>query len=140
MKRILIAIFASTVAATFVTALFFYIPAIISGDDSHLVISDIVVFIYGMSIFVGVLVIGLPTHLLLSHYSINTWLPYAAVGFLVPFIIIFIFKPYGDDPFRYLLTQGAVSGGLGVICASVFWYVASKPNKSSKTDAASGAA
>ena len=130
MKQILIAISYSTIATTAAIAILVLTPDILQGNMLGIRIGFAIVMAYGMSTFIGLLFVGLPTHFILKRLSISSIIPYIFVGFVIPLLVIFIFKPFGFDPMPDLILQGTISGVLGVICASVFWYFASKPNQS----------
>lgn len=136
MRNIIIAIIASTLATTVAITGLLFLPMLFQGDitDYGLTVGYIIILAYAASTLIGVIVIGLPAHFILRHFSITSISSYIAIGFIVPFTVIFILKPFGADPLPHLIQQGVVSGILSVICASSFWYYAVKPNKAINSD------
>jgi hypothetical protein len=65
---------------------------------------------------------GLPVHLLLIKYRKSSFGWYVLAGFLPGPIFIGFFKPFGNDPFQYLLNQSLFCGVIGIIGAALFWY------------------
>jgi len=132
MKRIIIAVTASTLATTAAIAGLILILFLLSEDKTGAGIGIAIIMAYGISAFIGLITVGLPAHLVLSRYSSHSIGPYLLIGAVIPIAVIFIVRPFGNDPLQHLLVQSAISGGLGIICAAVFWYFAAKPNKRSQ--------
>jgi len=95
-----------------------------AGWDGALFISSVATIIASIAL----LVFGLPLYLTLQHLNKLKMSYYLLGGALPGFIIVFLFKPFGNDALPTLLLQGAAFTISGVFTAGVFWYFSRKIN------------
>ena len=95
-----------------------------AGWDGALFISSVATIIASIAL----LVFGLPLYLTLQHLNKLKMSYYLLGGALPGFIIVFLFKPFGNDTLPTLLLQGAACTISGVFTAGVFWYFSRKIN------------
>lgn len=137
--RLALASIVSILAVILATASLLMGLMFFANDSSAFGIAVAIVMGYAIGSTIGVIVVGLPTHALLSRYGVTSALPYVCIGFAVSCSAAIVLKPFGDGLLQKLLTQAFLSGFLGAVCAFAFWVVAVKfarPNPSFKQDAA----
>ncbi len=110
-------------AAIFVAAsVFGYIDSLRTdywGIDTVFLVS-IVTTLVALFVF---LAIGIPIHLLLKFKSIESVYAYLVAGGIPGIVIVYIFKPFGNDSMKDLAIQASYLSFLGVLSAFIFWLV-----------------
>lgn len=140
MKRTIRAFVLSTLSIAITMAILNLVSMLNSGSFTRYDIG-VAAMMIGISSAFGaacILVIGIPTHLVLKQQNITAVMPYSLIGFISAFMFVLLFKPFGNDHLNYLLQQGMVTGIIGSVSATVFWYFAvkrEKPNQMLKKDA-----
>jgi mannose/fructose/N-acetylgalactosamine-specific phosphotransferase system component IIC len=111
-RQIALAVLASSVSALPV----YLVLLLVSGDLSKSWAPESFVITLGVSL-VGVIVIGLPIHFMLSKLpSWRVW-HYVIAGFLTPATLALVFAPFGSDE---RVIQATILGGVGACVAWVF--------------------
>ncbi|MFT7356160.1 MAG: hypothetical protein ACI92T_003212 [Pseudoalteromonas distincta] len=95
-----------------------------AGLDGALLISSVATIIAAIAL----LILGLPLYFTLQHLNKSKMSYYLLGGALPGFIILFLFKPLGNDTLPTLLLQGTAFTISGVFTAGVFWYFSHKIN------------
>ena len=100
----------------------YIVVIIITGDLNNKLLPVALVVAMIVSI-VGVLVIGLPTHFVLTRIGQAKGAYYALVGFFVPALVTIVTHPFGEDGVSAITIQALVFGGFGAAVALIFWKV-----------------
>jgi hypothetical protein len=95
-----------------------------AGWSGALLISSVATIISAIAL----LILGLPLHFTLLHLNKSKMSYYLLSGALPGFIIVFLFKPLGDDALPTLLLQGTAFSISGAFTAGVFCYFSRKLN------------
>ncbi|MFT5543472.1 MAG: heme/copper-type cytochrome/quinol oxidase subunit 2 [Glaciecola sp.] len=95
-----------------------------AGWDGALLISLLATIIAAIAL----LILGLPLYFTLQHLNKSKMSYYLLGGALPGFMIVFLFKPLGNDALPTLLLQGAAFTISGAFVAGVFWYFSRKIN------------
>jgi len=66
----------------------------------------------------------IPVHLVLTKKGRYSFVWYALPAILPGFIFVFVFKPFGNDPFFGLLSQALFCSFVGLAAGGVFWFFA----------------
>jgi len=75
---------------------------------------------------VGVLLVGLPCHIVLQARGLYSWWRYALAGFLAPALLVIVFLLFVED--KWGVVRFALgTGGFGALVGSVFWGIAVFP-------------
>ena len=75
---------------------------------------------------VGVLLVGLPCHIVLQARGLYSWWRYALAGFVAPALLVIVFLLFVEDKWGVVrLALG--TGGFGALVGSVFWGIAVFP-------------
>ena len=108
MKRIIIASLISTLSVTVSMIVISLVSMLISGDFSDFAVGMSVIMTLVATVIggVGIIIIAVPLHLLLTHKAIDSAIPYFLTGFFVSFGFVFLFKPFGNDKIQDMLQQG----------------------------------
>jgi hypothetical protein len=95
-----------------------------AGLSGALLISSVATIIAAIAL----LILGFPLHFTLLHLNKSKMSYYLLGGALPGFIIVFLFKPLGDDALPTLLLQGTAFSISGAFTAGVFCYFSGKLN------------
>ena len=72
---------------------------------------------------IALLTLGLAFHFALQYLNKSKFVYYFLGGASPGFVVVFLFKPLGDDAMDVLLIQGALFSIYGAFTASIFWFV-----------------
>ena len=95
-----------------------------AGWSGALLISSVATIIAAIAL----LIFGVPLYFTLQHLNKSKMSYYLLGGALPDFIIVFLFKPLGDDALPTLLLQGTAFTISGAFTAGVFCYFCRKLN------------
>ena len=95
-----------------------------AGWNGALLISSVATIIAAIAL----LVLGFPLYFTLQNLKKSKMSYYLLGGALPGFIIVFLFKPLGNDALPTLLLQGTAFSISGAFTAGVFWYFSRKLN------------
>jgi len=118
-SRVLLAVLLSSVA---VVPLYLLL-VLVTGETHNVPLLLFITVIALLISFVGVLVVGLPTHLILVRLDKVKSVNYAIVGFIVPALLTAVFHPFGEDGIKWIAIQSFNLGVFGALIALVFWKV-----------------
>jgi len=140
MKRIFFATFLASLSIAISMAIINVISMFLTDDFSRyaIVVASMMVIVAANVGVIGILVIGVPLHIILKRHKVRSVLPYILIGFSTAFGFVFLLKPFGNDRLIDLFQQASIIGAIGSISASVFWYVTvklDKPNQQRLGDA-----
>jgi len=115
--RILLAIFASSIAA--MSASWIFMTLVDFPVDSLLA----QLALTGAATIILAVVIFLPIHVLLQRKSFFRTALYMLSGIAIPSGIVLVFQPFGEEAFKWIAFQAVVFGAFGGFAAVAFMLV-----------------
>jgi len=107
--------------ATYIVSLVIF--TLVNIGDDFIIPIILGTAIYAPIVIIGGLIIwGIPCHLLLQKFKSNDPFFYALAGFVPIPMCLAIFSPFGEKQLPEFLGLCAIFGFIGAVSASMLWY------------------
>jgi len=100
----------------------YLIVAVFTGDLDNMLLPVMLIAALCVST-AGVVIVGLPMHLILVRMGRVKAIYYAFFGFLVPTLVTVVIHPFGEDGFGWIIVQSISLGLFGAVIAVIFWKI-----------------